>query len=77
MAMTSSKFMKVFVTGGAGFIGSFLVKSLLNKRNKVTVFDDFSNSSEEKASLLTNKGATVIKGDIRNFEFLKKTFDWF
>ncbi len=70
--MTNSKFMKVFVTGGAGFIGSFLVESLLNKGNKVTVFDDFSNCSEEKASLLANKGATIIKGDIRDFEFLKK-----
>ena len=70
--MTSSKFVKVFVTGGAGFIGSFLVESLLNKGNKVTVFDDFSNSSEEQASILANKGATIIKGDIRNFEFLKK-----
>lgn len=64
--------MKVFVTGGAGFIGSFLVESLLNKANQVTIFDDFSNSSQEKASLLAEKGATIIKGDIRNFEFLKK-----
>jgi len=70
--MTNSKFVKVFVTGGAGFVGSFLAESLLNKGNNVTVFDDFSNSTQEKASLLANKGATVIKGDIRNFEFLKK-----
>ena len=65
--------MNVIVTGGAGFIGSVLVKSLLEKQNQVTIFDDFSNSSEKKILPLIEKGAKLVKGDIRDFELLKKS----
>jgi UDP-glucose 4-epimerase len=59
--------MKVFVTGGAGFIGRHLIKSLLGNNHTVTIFDDFSNSSEEGIKDLVNCGVIVVKGDIRNF----------
>ena len=68
--------MKVFITGGAGFIGSYLVDSLLEK-NQVTIFDDFSNSSQDKVSHLIKKGATLVEGDIRDFESLKKSLSDF
>ena len=56
--------MKVLVTGGAGFIGKYLVKSLLEKGNSVTIFDNFSNSTKESISSLVEMGVKIIEGDI-------------
>jgi len=52
------------VTGGAGFIGKYCVKAFLEKNYEVTIFDNFSNSSEDMISDLLNDGANLIKGDI-------------
>ena len=62
--------MKIFVTGGAGFIGRHLVKSLLKQGHIITIFDNFSNSSLEAISELIESGVKVVKGDIRNYETL-------
>ena len=56
--------MRVLVTGGAGFIGKYLVKSLIEKGNVITIFDNFSNSSKDSISHLIDIGAKVIEGDI-------------
>jgi len=55
---------RVLVTGGAGFIGKHLVRSLLEKDHTVTIFDNFSNSSKKSISHLIDNGAKVIEGDI-------------
>ncbi len=56
--------MKILVTGGAGFIGKYLVRSLLEKDYLVTIFDNFSNSTKDSISSLVDIGVKVIEGDI-------------
>ena len=56
--------MNIFVTGGAGFIGSHLTTSLLENGHSVTIYDSLVNSSEENAKRLEKLNANSISGDI-------------
>lgn len=65
------------VTGGAGFIGSNLVRALLNRRDKVRVLDNFSTGKRENLNLtgsLQNIGANleVLEGDIADLSTCHK-----
>lgn len=55
----------VIVFGGAGFVGSHLVESLLEQDANVTVIDDFSNGSHGNLSAVSDK-IREIKFDIVN-----------
>eukprot|EP01029_Cantina_marsupialis_P016904 TRINITY_DN3789_c0_g1_i2.p2 TRINITY_DN3789_c0_g1~~TRINITY_DN3789_c0_g1_i2.p2 ORF type:complete len:325 (+),score=70.64 TRINITY_DN3789_c0_g1_i2:866-1840(+) len=63
---------KVLVTGGAGYIGSVLVKLLLQKGYFVRVLDNLSFGGESIVELLNNDNFDFIKGDIRNEQDLEK-----
>jgi len=65
----------ILITGGAGFVGSFLVDQFLKKGEYVTIFDNFSNSSKERISHFLDRGACLVEGDIRNYESLEKSLD--
>lgn len=64
---------KILVTGGAGFIGSFLVDLLIQKGYKVRILDNLEEQvhSGKKPSYLNQK-AEFIKGDVRSLSDLKK-----
>ncbi len=63
---------KILVTGGAGYIGSVLVRQLLRDNNEVTVLDNLSFGGESIVELLNDSNFHFIKGDVRNIKDLEK-----
>lgn len=65
--------MKVFVTGGAGYIGSHTLVRLLAAGHEVCVFDNYCNSSPvalARVRQLTNRDLVEVEGDICNIDAL-------
>ena len=63
----------IFVTGGAGYIGSHTCVELLNAGHEVTVFDNFSNSQPEalaRVQRIAGRQLHFIEGDIRDLSGL-------
>lgn len=56
---------KSLITGGAGFIGSNMVRFLLAKGQEVRVLDDFSNGKRENLTEVLDR-IELIEGDIRD-----------
>jgi UDP-N-acetylglucosamine 4-epimerase len=60
---------RVLVTGGAGFIGSNLIESLLSSGNYVICLDNFSTGKRENIKdFIKTPRFKLIEGDIRNYE---------
>lgn len=62
----------ILVTGGSGFIGSNLVKFLINKKKSVSVLDNNFRGSLRNLKSVSNR-LNFIKGDLRNEKVLKKS----
>jgi len=64
---------KVLVTGGAGFIGSALIETLLSSGNEVVCLDNLATGKlENLAEFKNNKSFNFIEGDIRNLADCRK-----
>jgi UDP-N-acetylglucosamine 4-epimerase len=67
---------RVLVTGGAGFIGSNLIESLLESGNYVVCLDNFSTGKKANLkSFASNSNFKLIEGDIRNFDDCLRAVD--
>jgi len=68
--------MKIFITGGAGFIGCNCAKHFMDKGNEVVVFDNLSRvGSNLNLDWLKSSGEfQFIEGDIRDLGLLQKYF---
>ncbi len=66
--------MKILVPGGAGYTGSVLVESLVNKKYDVTVVDTFKFSENTLNHILHSTNLDVIRKDVRSLDkaFLQK-----
>ncbi|MHA1111265.1 MAG: NAD-dependent epimerase/dehydratase family protein [Promethearchaeota archaeon] len=60
---------KIFLTGGAGFIGSHLARRFVDLGAEVVVYDNFSTGVEEYLKDLPN--ISLVKGDILNTKLLE------
>jgi FlaA1/EpsC-like NDP-sugar epimerase len=49
------KYMRILITGGAGFIGSHLAEKLLEAGEEVYIIDDLSTGSTDNINLLKQK----------------------
>ena len=63
--------MKYIVTGGAGFIGSNIVKKLVSRGDNVTVIDNLSTGKEENLQTIRDK-IVFLNDSILNVDLLKE-----
>ncbi|MFN4219614.1 MAG: NAD-dependent epimerase/dehydratase family protein [bacterium] len=68
--MVSNK--KLFITGGAGFIATSLIKRLISS-NEIIVYDNFSRNALKESGLWNHSNIRVIQGDILDYKFLKNS----
>ena len=69
--------MKIFVTGGLGYIGSTTCVELLNSNHEIIILDNLSNSKidvVDKIKTITKKDFKFYKGDCCNKTLLTKIF---
>ncbi|MBS14633.1 MAG: nucleoside-diphosphate-sugar epimerase [Gemmatimonadetes bacterium] len=68
---------RILVTGGLGFIGSFLVDALVKKGHRVRIYDNLEPQVHTSGEIpdYVNPEAEVVQGDIRDYDTLLKAMD--
>jgi len=69
----ANRIKNILLVGGAGHIGSILVKNLLKKNYNVRVLDSLIYGYQSLEEFLNKPNFEFIKGDFRNVEYVVKT----
>jgi nucleoside-diphosphate-sugar epimerase/dTDP-4-amino-4,6-dideoxygalactose transaminase/CBS domain-containing protein len=64
---------KILVVGGAGYLGSVLVRKLIEKGYKVRVLDDMRYGREPLMNLISHNNFELIEGDARDIKIVHKS----
>jgi nucleoside-diphosphate-sugar epimerase len=67
--------MPTVVTGGAGYVGALVVDELLTAGRRVRVLDALIHGQEDVARSLEERGAEVIRGDVRDRDTRREALD--
>ena len=66
----------ILITGGTGFLGSYIAKRVLPKVNSVTIVTlDIKQKTTLKSLDVDTDKINLVKGDIRDFDFIKLLFN--
>jgi nucleoside-diphosphate-sugar epimerase len=70
---TLNSYQRLFITGGAGFIGSHLVERLVKNGFQLTIYDNLRRNSIKYTNLLQHPNVKFIEGDIMDMALLKES----
>lgn len=65
-------YMKILITGGAGYLGSVITEKMLNLGHEVTVIDNLMFNQISPLNFTHNKRYNFVYGDVRNKTLLSK-----
>ena len=69
--------MKIVITGGSGFVGSYLCEKLINDGNKIIVIDNLlTGSTENINSLMNNENFSFIEHDVQDHIEIEDKVDY-
>ena len=69
--------MNIVITGGSGFVGSYLCENLINDGHKIIVIDNLlTGSTENINNLMDNKNFSFIEHDVQNHIEIEDKVDY-
>ena len=65
----------LLVTGGAGFIGSELIRQLASRGDHVLIVDNLVNGKRENVTDVLSPHVSLLKADVRDLDAFRAAYD--